>query len=37
MLNPDIKVGRVETKSVMTKSNAPLGGYAVNPYRVLSY
>ena len=32
MLNPDIKVGRVETKSVMTKSNAPLGGYAVNPY-----
>ena len=32
MLNPEIKVGHVETKSVMTKSNAPLGGYAVNPY-----
>ena len=27
-----IKIGRVETKSVMTKSNGPLGGYAVNPY-----
>ena len=27
-----IKVNRIETKSVMTKSNAPLGGYAVNPY-----
>ena len=32
MLNSEIKVGRVETKSVMTKSNGPLGGYAVNPY-----
>ena len=28
----EIKVGRVETKSVMTKSNLPLGGYSVNPY-----
>lgn len=27
-----VKVGYVETKSVMTKSNAPLGGYSVNPY-----
>ena len=27
-----IKIGHVETKSVMTKSNAPLGGYSVNPY-----
>ena len=25
-------IKRVETKSVMTKSNGPLGGYAVNPY-----
>ena len=32
MEQPEIKVGHVETKSVMTKSNAPLGGYAVNPY-----
>ena len=32
MLNPECKVGYVETKNVMTKSNAPLGGYAVNPY-----
>ena len=28
----EIKVNHIETKSVMTKSNAPLGGYAVNPY-----
>ena len=28
----EIKIGYVDTKSVMTKSNAPLGGYAVNPY-----
>ena len=28
----EIKVNFVGTKSVMTKSNAPLGGYAVNPY-----
>lgn len=28
----DVKIGRKETGSVMTKSNAPLGGYAVNPY-----
>ena len=27
---PEIKTGSVETKSVMTKSNGPLGGYAVN-------
>lgn len=27
-----IKIGHKETKSVMTKSNGPLGGYAVNPY-----
>ncbi len=32
MKQPEIKVGYVETKSVMTKSNAPLGGYSVNPY-----
>lgn len=32
MLNPECKVGYVETKNVMTNSNAPLGGYAVNPY-----
>ena len=29
---PEIKVNHIETKSVMTKSNGPLGGYAVNPY-----
>lgn len=27
-----IKVNHIATKSVMTKSNGPLGGYAVNPY-----
>ena len=32
MLNPDCKVGHIETKSIMTKSNGPLGGYAVNLY-----
>ena len=29
---PQIKVGRVETKSIMTKANTPIGGYSVNPY-----
>lgn len=28
----EIKTGRAETKNIMTKSNGPLGGYAVNPY-----
>lgn len=32
MERKEIKVNFVGTKSVMTKSNAPLGGYAVNPY-----
>jgi hypothetical protein len=32
MEQPEIKVGYVDTKSVMTKSNAPLGGFEVNPY-----
>ena len=32
MEHKEIKVNIVETKSVMTRSNAPLGGYAVNPY-----
>ena len=32
MEKQEIKIGHVETKSVMTKSNAPLGGYSVNPY-----
>ena len=32
MEKPEIKIGYVETKNVMTKSNGPLGGYAVNPY-----
>ena len=32
MENKEITVKQIETKSVMTKSNAPLGGYAVNPY-----
>ena len=32
MEQPEIKVGFVQTKSIMTQSNAPLGGYSVNPY-----
>ena len=28
----ELIIGYVETKNVMTKSNGPLGGYAVNPY-----
>jgi radical SAM mobile pair protein B len=32
MEHKEIKVNILETKSVMTKSSAPLGGYAVNPY-----
>ena len=32
MEQPEIKVGFVQTKSIMTKSNGPLGGYSVNPY-----
>ena len=32
MEQPEIKVAFVQTKSIMTKSNAPLGGYSVNPY-----
>ena len=32
MEQPEIKIGLVQTKSIMTKSNAPLGGYSVNPY-----
>ncbi len=29
---PEISVKHIETKSVMTKSNTPIGGYSVNPY-----
>ena len=32
MEQPEIKIGYTDTKNVMTKSNGPLGGYAVNPY-----
>ena len=32
MENKEIKINRITTKNIMTKSNAPLGGYAVNPY-----
>ena len=32
MEQQEIKVGFVQTKSVMTKSNTPLGGYSVNTY-----
>ena len=32
MLQSEIRIAPVTVKSVMTKSNAPLGGYAVNPY-----
>lgn len=31
-MSESIKIDHKETKSVMTKSNGPLGGYAVNPY-----
>ncbi len=31
MEQPEIKVNHIETKSVMTKSNTPIGGYSVNP------
>ncbi len=32
MERSEIKVKHIETKSVMTKSNTPIGGYSVNPY-----
>ncbi len=32
MVPSEIKVNHIETKSVMTKSNTPIGGYSVNPY-----
>ena len=32
MENKEIKIGYTSTRNIMTKSNAPLGGYAVNPY-----
>ena len=32
MERPETKTGFVQTRSIMTKSNAPLGGYSVNPY-----
>jgi len=32
MEQPEIKINHIETKSVMTKSNTPIGGYSVNPY-----
>lgn len=32
MKESNIKINHIETKNVMTKSNGPLGGYAVNPY-----
>ena len=32
MEQPEITVNHIETKSVMTKSNTPLGVYSVNPY-----
>ena len=32
MEQSEIKVNHIETKSVMTKSNTPLGGYSLNPY-----
>jgi radical SAM mobile pair protein B len=32
MEQQEIKVNHIETKSVVTKSNTPLGGYSVNPY-----
>ena len=32
MEQSEIKVNHIETKSVMTKSNTPIGGYSVNPY-----
>ena len=32
MEQSEITVNHIETKSVMTKSNTPIGGYSVNPY-----
>ena len=32
MEQQEVKTAQIETKSVMTKSNTPLGGYSVNPY-----
>ena len=32
MEQPEIKVGFVQTRSIMTRSSGPLGGYSVNPY-----
>ena len=32
METADIRINHIETRSVMTKSNTPLGGYSVNPY-----
>ena len=33
----NIKIGHKDTKNVMTKSNGPLGGYAVNSYVVFTH
>ena len=32
MEQQEVKIAQIATKSVMTKSNTPLGGYSVNPY-----
>ena len=32
METADIRINHIETRSVMTRSNTPLGGYSVNPY-----
>lgn len=31
-MNKNVIVRQIQVKDVMTKSNAPIGGYCVNPY-----
>ena len=31
-MNKNIVIRQIQVKDVMTKSNAPIGGYCVNPY-----
>ena len=31
-MNKNVIIRQIQVKDVMTKSNAPIGGYCVNPY-----
>ena len=31
-MNDDIKIGQVNVKTILTKSNLPIAGYSINPY-----